>query len=172
MSTEMHLFNPMDARALMTDPKTEFRLLCGPFWRIWADIAPDPLALQDSHLLKKRFLTFFHGICGFFFLGSCGPGFGPGGRSQDPILTAVLISILSSDDTSKPSLCKVFLPNLEIHFLLFISFRYLTKYSKTMIEYKAFSLFSSMSSAASFSQASRFSNKTDNIQGEILHLSA
>ena len=162
----------MDARALMTDPKTEFRLLCGPFWRIWADIAPDPLALQDSHLFKKRFLTFFHGICGFFFLGSCGPGFGPGGRSQDPILTAVLISILSSDDTSKPSLCKVFLPNLEIHFLLFLSFRYLTKYPKTMIEYKAFSLFSSMSSAASFSQASRFSNKTDNIQGEILHLSA
>ncbi len=41
-----------------------------------------------------------------------------------------------------------------------------------MIEYKAFSLFSSMSSAAIFSQASRFSNKTDNIQGEILHLSA
>jgi hypothetical protein len=41
-----------------------------------------------------------------------------------------------------------------------------------MIEYKAFSLLSSMSSAASFSQASRFSNKTDNIQGEILHLSA
>jgi len=38
-----------------------------------------------------------------------------------------------------------FLPNLEIHFLLFVSFRYLTKYSKTMIEYKAFSLFSSMS---------------------------
>ena len=65
-----------------------------------------------------------------------------------------------------------FLPNLEIRFLLSSSFRYLTKYSKTMIEYKAFSLFSSMSSAASFSQASRFSNKTDNIQGEILHLSA
>jgi hypothetical protein len=36
----------MDARALMTDmtdPKTKFRLLCGPFWRIWADIAPDPV---------------------------------------------------------------------------------------------------------------------------------
>ncbi len=65
-----------------------------------------------------------------------------------------------------------FLPNLEIRFLLSSSFRYLTKYSKTMIEYKAFSLFSSMSSAAIFSQASRFSNKTDNIQGEILHLSA
>ena len=34
-----------------------------------------------------------------------------------------------------------FLPNLEIRFLLSSSFRYLTKYSKTMIEYKAFSLF-------------------------------
>jgi len=43
MSTEMHLFNPMDARALMTDLETKFRLLCGPFWRIWADIAPDPV---------------------------------------------------------------------------------------------------------------------------------
>jgi hypothetical protein len=148
----------MDARALMTDmtdPKTKFRLRCGPFWRIWANIAPDPLALQDLDPFKKRFLTFLHGICGFFFLGSCGPGFGPGGRSQDPIPTAVLISILSSNDIPKPNLCKV--SSLIWRFTFCYSVhRYLTKYSKTMIEYKAFSLFSSKSSAASFSQASRF----------------
>ena len=104
--------------------------------REWAQIH----LLRSFAAYLRVFLSFLQGICGFFFLGILGPGFGPGGISQDLIPTAVLISILFKGDTSTPNMCKSFLPVLGIRFLLFKFFRYWTNPFKTIIEYKAFPL--------------------------------
>ena len=82
---------------------------------------PDPFFSPDlppiSGILFQAFLFIHHGISGLFFLGIRGPGSGPGGMPQDLILTAVLISILFTDDTSTPNLCKSFLQIQGIRFL-------------------------------------------------------
>lgn len=73
---------------------------------------PDPFFARFTAYFRYTISGIFfnlHGISGLFFLGIRGPGSGPVGMSQDLILTAVLISILFSDDTSTPNLCKSFL---------------------------------------------------------------